>query len=107
MKKIVLSLSALFAVSIASAQSYISQPDRTTYEVREYKAVKKADTPEAAPQQAAQPEATTQEQPVVQEQKTQTSRTDGFTERTTGATVQAPKKEAVADDKKVVENRKK
>jgi hypothetical protein len=58
MKKIILSLSALFAVSMASAQSYISQPDRTTYEVREYKAAKKAETQQAQPAQqqaAAQP----------------------------------------------------
>lgn len=49
MKKIILSLSALFAVSMASAQSYISQPDPTTYEVRKYNAEKKTETPQAAP----------------------------------------------------------
>ncbi len=37
MKKILLSLCALFAVSIASAQSYAKQPDPSTYEVVEYK----------------------------------------------------------------------
>ena len=36
MKKIILSLSALFAVSIASAQSYPKQPDRTIVEYRSY-----------------------------------------------------------------------
>lgn len=36
MKKILLSLSALFAVSLASAQSYPKQPDRTIVEYVEY-----------------------------------------------------------------------
>jgi hypothetical protein len=36
MKKIILSLSALFAVSLASAQSYPKQPDRTIVEYRNY-----------------------------------------------------------------------
>ncbi len=36
MKKILLSLSALFAVSLASAQSYPKQPDKTIVEYVEY-----------------------------------------------------------------------
>jgi hypothetical protein len=36
MKKIVLSLSALFAVSLASAQSYPKQPDKTVVEYVNY-----------------------------------------------------------------------
>lgn len=42
MKKTILSLGLLLAVSVASAQSYIKQPDPTTYNVVEYKATKKA-----------------------------------------------------------------
>ncbi|TRW25146.1 hypothetical protein FMM05_07510 [Flavobacterium zepuense] len=42
MKKIILSLAALFTIGVASAQSYIKQPDPTTYNVVEYKATKKA-----------------------------------------------------------------
>ncbi|KOS07852.1 hypothetical protein AM493_18655 [Flavobacterium akiainvivens] len=67
MKKSLLSLFALFAVSIASAQSYIKQPDPTTYEVVNAKPAPQPETtttttqtqPEApAPEKA--PEATTQ-----------------------------------------------
>lgn len=43
MKKIVLSLSALFAVSVASAQSYPKQPDKTVVEYVNYQ--KPAETP--------------------------------------------------------------
>jgi hypothetical protein len=43
MKKIILSLSALFTIGVASAQSYIKQPDPTTYNVVQYKATKKVE----------------------------------------------------------------
>jgi hypothetical protein len=48
MKKIVLSLSALFAVSIAAAQSYPKQPDTKVYNVvRQAPATKVAEANEA------------------------------------------------------------
>jgi len=54
MKKIILSLSALFTIGVASAQSYIKQPDPTTYNVVQYKATKKV-----APNEEVKPETET------------------------------------------------
>ncbi len=73
MKKQLLSLSALLAVSIASAQSYIKQPDPTTYKVVEYKQNQDTGTKteEAQPQQPAQTAQETQ-QPEVDANATET-----------------------------------
>jgi hypothetical protein len=54
MKKTLLSLSALFAVSMASAQSYIKQPDPTTYQVVEYKPQPKEEKPVAGAESNAE-----------------------------------------------------
>ena len=106
MKEILLSLSALFAVSIASAQSYISQPDPSTYEVKQYKANKKAET---APAATAQPEATTTpatEQPATAKpERKEPKRIDQFSTAT--ATTEPAKEAVTTEDKKVAQNRKK
>lgn len=92
MKKIILSLSALFAVSIASAQSYISQPDPTTYEVRKYKAEKKTETPEAVP--------------ASQETEVQVQASGALSQAQDAAPAQAAQP-ATAREKNIAENKKK
>ncbi|MES2487693.1 MAG: hypothetical protein V4581_17315 [Bacteroidota bacterium] len=103
MKKTLLSLSALFAVCIASAQSYISQPDRTTYEVREYKAEKKAEAPSVQnedPNLKPQVKQSTDAQPAQQKIRQ--------ADPTTTATAQTTTKQPVTtEDKKVAQNKKK
>jgi len=99
MKKIILSLSALFAVSIASAQSYTSQPDPSTYEVRHYKATKKVQPATAQPD-AAQPDA----KPANGAAKTTNTFEGNSATAQTAATAQPA---VVSNDKKVAGNKKK
>lgn len=81
MKKIVLSLSALFAVSIAAAQSYPKQPDPKVYNVvKQVPATKAAETDETADRQEVNTEAhskdetiATEGQPAKKPEKVETS----------------------------------
>jgi hypothetical protein len=99
MKKILLSLSALFAVSMASAQSYSRQPDPSTYQVVEYKATKKTDTIATKPAQAA---------PQVTPEKQQTGKTNDVTAPKATSTAQAAKSPATTQERKsVAQNKKK
>lgn len=67
MKKIILSLTALLAVGVASAQSYPKQPDRTVVNYVEYKKEAKPDTEQQQDRQDAQ---TTVEQVAAPQQQT-------------------------------------
>jgi len=103
MKKTLLSLSALFAVSIASAQSYISQPDRTTYDVREYKADKKAE--EASVQKEDESLKTDTKQPTeAQPAQQNVKQADAAT---TATAQNATRQPMATEDKKVAGNKKK
>lgn len=95
MKKIVLSLSALFAISIASAQSYIKQPDPTTYQVNTNKA-----QPEAKTQSGPSAEEETPAQPA--DAKTAEVKTEAPKEQKTQQPATRPEKQ----ESKVVQNRK-
>ena len=104
MKKIILSLSALFTIGVASAQSYIKQPDPTTYNVVEYKATKKV-TPATEVKTEAEtttttPATTPTTTKATVAKKQERARVDEFTS-TTPQVANDPKASAIANDKKV------
>ncbi|KGO94324.1 hypothetical protein [Flavobacterium subsaxonicum] len=107
MKKIILSLSALFTIGVASAQSYIKQPDPTTYNVVEYKATKKAEpaaevkaeAPVTAPAAATTPAAKTKVATTAPRQER--ARVEDFTQDAASTTSQP----AVTDKKVASKNK--
>ena len=98
MKKIILSLSALFAVSIASAQSYPKQPDKTIVQYVSYQ------KPAAEPKQenATQGDANAEAKNTKEAQAQPAAKKDEKIERGTNPAILNSNKKsvAVADRKK-------